>query len=150
MADLFAPTLADQVDCVRREIAMRERVYPRRVADRKMTQRQADLELARMRTVLDTLLDIERRDPAERRRPGNNNAHPPIPVPAGGFATNEDEARWLEQTLIMRFEETIRDTINVNAKLSVNGLYDLLLMSLNVASRRRVRSPQPPTGSKET
>jgi hypothetical protein len=62
MSDLFEPALADQIECVRREITMRERVYPRRVADRKMTPRQADLELARMRAVLKTLLDVERSD----------------------------------------------------------------------------------------
>lgn len=44
-----------QVACVQREISMRERVYPRWVADHRMTQKKADEELAAMRAVLLTL-----------------------------------------------------------------------------------------------
>lgn len=55
MAELFAPSLADQIECVKREIAMRESVYPRWVGARKMTQAKADRELACMRAVLETL-----------------------------------------------------------------------------------------------
>jgi hypothetical protein len=47
--------IADQIRCVRREIAMREAVYPRRVAIKKMKQETADHELAAMRAVLATL-----------------------------------------------------------------------------------------------
>lgn len=57
MNDLLPITLADQIACVKREIAMRERVYPRRIADRLMTERKASLELAHMRAVLQTLQD---------------------------------------------------------------------------------------------
>jgi hypothetical protein len=59
MAELFAPNLTDQVACVRREIAMRESVYARRVADGKMRQVTADRELETMRAVLNTLLSIK-------------------------------------------------------------------------------------------
>lgn len=51
MADLFAgdkPSLQDLVGCARRELAMRESVYPRWVGARKMTQDKADLELKLM------------------------------------------------------------------------------------------------------
>ena len=48
-------TLTEQIASVRREIAMRERVYPNWVASKKMTQAKADHELAAMRAVLDTL-----------------------------------------------------------------------------------------------
>lgn len=48
-------TLQEQIDCVRREIGMRERVYPRWVASGKMTQTKADHEIATMREVLETL-----------------------------------------------------------------------------------------------
>jgi hypothetical protein len=59
MAELFAPSLADQIACVEREIRMREQVYPRRVGDRKMKQEAADREIAAMRAVLDTLLAVK-------------------------------------------------------------------------------------------
>lgn len=59
MPDLFAPTLADEIACVRREIAMREKVYPRRVADNKMRADVADRELETMRAVLNRLLSIK-------------------------------------------------------------------------------------------
>jgi hypothetical protein len=48
-------SLEDQIACVAREIAMRKVVYPRRVAAGQMKQSQADLELARMNAVLETL-----------------------------------------------------------------------------------------------
>jgi hypothetical protein len=48
-------SLADQITCVRREIAMREAVYPKRVAERKMRLEMANIELARMRAALATL-----------------------------------------------------------------------------------------------
>lgn len=51
--------LAEQIWCVRREINMRERVYPRWVLARRMSQHQADRELAAMRAVLATLLELE-------------------------------------------------------------------------------------------
>jgi len=52
--------LSDQLKCVRREIAFRERVYARRVADRKMTQAQADREIATMKAVAETLAPLAR------------------------------------------------------------------------------------------
>ncbi len=57
MADLFPLTLDDQIACVKREIGMREFVYPRRVADGKMKQDKADHELAAMKAVLATLIE---------------------------------------------------------------------------------------------
>lgn len=42
---------------VTREIAMRERVYPRQVGNGRITQRLADRELALMRAVLTVLRD---------------------------------------------------------------------------------------------
>jgi hypothetical protein len=55
MSELFPPSAEDLVQCIRREIALREQVYPRRVADRRMSQRLADRELLLMRAVLKTL-----------------------------------------------------------------------------------------------
>lgn len=51
-------TIEDQVKCVEREISMRERVYPRWVADKKLTQATADRELAGMKAVLRTLKSL--------------------------------------------------------------------------------------------
>ena len=63
MADLLTDNLpvplADQIACVKREIRMREEVYPRRVKERRMREDVADLELARMRAVLATLEGIQ-------------------------------------------------------------------------------------------
>ena len=47
--------LAEQLTCVAREIAMRERVYPRWVESGRMTQKKAEFELAAMRAVHRTL-----------------------------------------------------------------------------------------------
>ncbi len=48
-------SLADQIACVRRELAMRASVYPHRIRSGKMTAAGADLETRRMQAVLDTL-----------------------------------------------------------------------------------------------
>jgi hypothetical protein len=47
--------LSAQIAAVEREISYREWVYPRWLAEHKMTQRRADQELAAMRAVLATL-----------------------------------------------------------------------------------------------
>ncbi len=48
-------TLHSQIECVKREIAFRERCYPRWVKEKRMSQQLADHELAAMRAVLATL-----------------------------------------------------------------------------------------------
>lgn len=48
-------SLALQIKAVQRELAMREGVYPKRVASRAMTQDKADYQIAAMRSVLATL-----------------------------------------------------------------------------------------------
>lgn len=48
-------TIEEQISCVKREISMREKVYPRWVHAQKMSQHKADTELALMRAVLKTL-----------------------------------------------------------------------------------------------
>lgn len=63
MSDLFPVTLAEQIVCVEREVKMRERVYERRVADRRMTQAQADKEIRVMLAVLNTLSGIKATTP---------------------------------------------------------------------------------------
>ncbi|HRE42763.1 MAG TPA: hypothetical protein PKY87_02205 [Terricaulis sp.] len=47
--------IPEQIACVKREIAMRERCYPRWISKGTMTPGKADAELAGMRAVLKTL-----------------------------------------------------------------------------------------------
>lgn len=61
--DAPVSSVEQQIECVKREIGMREHVYPRRVADRKMTQALADRELATMRAVLATLEALPKTQP---------------------------------------------------------------------------------------
>lgn len=56
-------TLTEQMQIVRREIAYRRRSYPRWVADKKLSQKEADYQIEVMECVLSTLqalLDFER------------------------------------------------------------------------------------------
>lgn len=55
MSDLFPPTLDDQIGAVERECKLRRQVYPRRVADGKMTAALAEKQTALMDAVLETL-----------------------------------------------------------------------------------------------
>ena len=57
--------LADQIACVRRELAMRQRVYPRWVSAGKMTQADSDREITAMIAGLTTLQGLQR-----EREPG--------------------------------------------------------------------------------
>ena len=47
--------IKDQIKCVKRELAMRRRSYPKWVAAERMTREQADHEIAAMAAVLETL-----------------------------------------------------------------------------------------------
>jgi len=51
--------LQEQIAEVRREIAMREAVYPGLVERKKLTQARADKQLAVMRAVLEQLQQLE-------------------------------------------------------------------------------------------
>lgn len=55
MNGLFAVTIEEQIAEVERELKLREHVYPRWVAEKKMRQEKADKCMAAMRAVLDTL-----------------------------------------------------------------------------------------------
>lgn len=55
--------LADQLECVRRELSYRRRVYPRLVAAGKMTQQLAHTQMELMQAVEKTL---EKLEPSER------------------------------------------------------------------------------------
>ena len=48
-------SIEEQVQCVKRELAMRRRVYPRLVYSERMIQSEADHEILAMQAVLETL-----------------------------------------------------------------------------------------------
>ena len=51
-------TLAQQIACLKREIAMRKNVYPKWVSSQKMRQSEADYEIAAMTAALHTLMGM--------------------------------------------------------------------------------------------
>lgn len=62
MTDLLAGALppvtrAQKRDCIKREIAMRRRVYPRWVRGERMTQAKADEEIRVMEAILEDYHD---------------------------------------------------------------------------------------------
>lgn len=63
---------------------------------------------------------------------------PCIPIPPGGLRTNEDEAKWLEATILLRTKELLASA-GVTRPIAPSGLYDLLLLSLEAASARGAR-----------
>lgn len=52
---LFAVTIDDQIACAEREIAFREKVYPRLVGEHRMPQRRAQHEIMCMKAILENL-----------------------------------------------------------------------------------------------
>lgn len=62
----MTPDLAAQIACVERELRLRHKVYPRLVAQGKMTPPQAQHELLTMASVLRTLRDL---DPQQQELP---------------------------------------------------------------------------------
>lgn len=63
MADI---SLEAQIACVLRELALRQKVYPRWTALNKMSPAQAEHELKTMEAVYRTLLAMQERDAAQR------------------------------------------------------------------------------------
>lgn len=55
MLDYKPEYFNEMVECVKREVKMRERVYPRWIAAGKMKQENADREIATMKKVLEFL-----------------------------------------------------------------------------------------------
>ncbi len=60
----MAVTLEDQIACLKREIAIREGVYPKWIANGRMKQSAADLEIERMTAALHTLMNLEQLEKA--------------------------------------------------------------------------------------
>jgi hypothetical protein len=55
MPDLFPPTLDELIRCAEREVRYRESVYPRMIANGRMTQRRAEREIALMQAIAEHL-----------------------------------------------------------------------------------------------
>lgn len=64
-------TLEQQIACVRRELALRQRVYPKWVATSRMKQAEADKELAAMQAVHDTLAALAEKPAPTPTLPGD-------------------------------------------------------------------------------
>lgn len=60
MAEPRKVSLQDQIVAAKRELKMRQGVYPRRVAGGKMTQDLADRETRNMEAIVETLEGLER------------------------------------------------------------------------------------------
>jgi hypothetical protein len=56
-------SLHDQMNCIKRELTFRHRVYPRQVASGNMTAQAADYELTTMQAVLNTLKALAEAQP---------------------------------------------------------------------------------------
>ena len=52
-------SLSEQIDCVTREVHLRENTYPRQIAAGRLTEAEAARKIARMRAVLDTLINLQ-------------------------------------------------------------------------------------------
>jgi len=55
MADMFPPTLDEQINCVEREIRLRQNAYPRWIEKGRMKQDKADREIETMKAVSESL-----------------------------------------------------------------------------------------------
>ena len=69
-----------------------------------------------------------------------------IPIPPDGFTSNEVEARWLEQTVVLRTEQVL-ERAGIPSTINPVGLFELLLLCLNSASRRSFESQEATAGS---
>jgi hypothetical protein len=70
MPDLFPPTLDELIACADREVRYREKVYPRMIANGRMTQRRADREITLMREIAAELRNMLGRAAEPSRRAG--------------------------------------------------------------------------------
>jgi hypothetical protein len=62
MATPMQTPYTEQLACVERELALREKVYPRWVRDNRMPKSSADREIRAMRAVVETLRGLCQRE----------------------------------------------------------------------------------------
>jgi len=63
MAQLFPPTLQEEIACIERELKLRYRVYPDRVQQRAMTRQRAEREIETMQAVHRRLVKLAEGEP---------------------------------------------------------------------------------------
>ena len=63
MSDLFPISLPEQIAEVAREVHVRERAYPRFVANKTLTQARAGRQMAALKAALETLKRLEGASP---------------------------------------------------------------------------------------
>lgn len=66
-AQLFPPSLDEQIACADREIAMRERVYPAWVRQGRLKQPKADREIETMRAIAASLRRLKDNEMRQER-----------------------------------------------------------------------------------
>lgn len=59
VSDLFPITVDDEIQELEREVALRKRVYPRWVADNRLTKGKADRQIAVMQSALERLKGLK-------------------------------------------------------------------------------------------
>lgn len=52
-------TIRDQIECARRELALRRNVYPKWIASNRMTKEKADREIETMASIVATLEKVQ-------------------------------------------------------------------------------------------
>lgn len=97
----------DMVACVGREVRMRESVYPKWVRSGRMTQAEADLELVRMRAVLNLVSAVaapsaELLEAVARELDREDSAQRGEPSPWREDLLGEDEAFRSERRAVAR------------------------------------------------
>jgi len=85
----MTPTIDDQIACLRRELALRERNYPGWVDSGRMSAATSRVEIARMRAALDTLVLIRRAVPQIERL--LSEIAPLTDMPALRFVEGDDD-----------------------------------------------------------
>lgn len=69
-------SIQEQIAEVKRELSLRERVYPRLIANKKITEQIAERNTARLTAALRTLELVERSEPAHRVSAGTLSGQP--------------------------------------------------------------------------
>jgi len=101
-------TIAEQIACVDRELAIRGRVYPRWVEKGKLRAEAADLEIKRMQAVRESLLRVQAELPA---RPPGVTATGDLFGPAKVRA--DERRKVLSAVLTIAGEETMLSVMDI-------------------------------------
>lgn len=96
--------LAEQIDGMQRELALRQRVYPGRVSARQMTQTASDAGIARIKAILKSLESLRTQQiEASISKP---LAPPPAPVKESAGESPEEKRRTKK---LLKIEPTLHE-----------------------------------------